>query len=561
VRSPEELLVKTRKETITMGYIHSHEVRRSLETSPNASSSDDTRGDILRLEAQQRIEMPSNDAKEKFLDLTDLPKDLWWQVYIDAPFHEDAMKKSNPGRLFDDQRSPGYQRSMIEALDTFVVNKELQQKDIDYDLYTKIHQCATSYIFHKEIGSDQREWMSRPNGISSDSPYPFTFARLNPIPEEGVARQERLAALEEMRHENINGVPLYTDHPDYDAEKQQWLREMNKHQTYDFLEYICDHGFMNLKNHAPDMNEMLQELNIKDKPQGIIMGITSTHDRSVAMLPLYSPGQGPEIISACFREYNDSMKRPDQSRDQILRDIARLVRQVHMVHQKYDGMGRTNTCILLNKELVRRGFCPTILPEGPGVFGGLKTLDGLVKDIRDGMRKFQEAVETSKVRPQEGSVLEVNKLQESSYEALDHQIRKVNTIEGKQSFEHHTLTCLQTENKKQWLEGTINKLAMIYHGMDIINRYQHNEQFKDLFMENSEEFFRDSPPDERFKIDKQDSAGKVFMERYGIDFLKSDLGKEWFKRDDGKQWLESYSGKIFVKRHKEDFSELALPSI
>ncbi|RKH65187.1 hypothetical protein D7V93_06380 [Corallococcus llansteffanensis] len=73
----------------------------------------------------------------------------------------------------------------------------------------------------------------------------------------------------------------------------------------------------------------------------------------------------------------------------LLRLIARTVRALHVGHFFSDGNGRLNIFVVLNKLLTDNGFSPVVLPYGPSVFGGLKPVDKLVEDIRQGMVLFQ----------------------------------------------------------------------------------------------------------------------------------------------------------------------------
>jgi hypothetical protein len=51
----------------------------------------------------------------------------------------------------------------------------------------------------------------------------------------------------------------------------------------------------------------------------------------------------------------------------------------------------------MNYLLKKEGFCPAILPNGPEVFGGTKTLDGLVEDMLLGMHEFIKVVKQHKL--------------------------------------------------------------------------------------------------------------------------------------------------------------------
>ncbi len=61
---------------------------------------------------------------------------------------------------------------------------------------------------------------------------------------------------------------------------------------------------------------------------------------------------------------------------------------------KVGGNEQTHT-FLLNKWLVEEGFSSTILPNGLKVFEGAKTIDGIVKDMVEGMHSFKNEVDKS----------------------------------------------------------------------------------------------------------------------------------------------------------------------
>src|SRR5579872_351392 len=104
--------------------------------------------------------------------------------------------------------------------------------------------------------------------------------------------------------------------------------------------------------------------------------------------PLYSDEEGPQHIDAIFESYYDRKTKPSQTKYERLQEIARVVRNIAVVHQKVDAIGRTTVFGLMNKLLIEEGFCPVILPESQSIFGGRKTIDGLVEAMLIGMHSF-----------------------------------------------------------------------------------------------------------------------------------------------------------------------------
>jgi hypothetical protein len=339
---------------------------------------------------KEQIEKHLNRLPKSLPTLLDLPRKEWWRLYIDAPPSMTIRQIKDPERLFDEELWPGYQESMIKTLESIAVPKnEYQQKDLDYDGYTELHQLAT-----QSVPTRQQEWMRKPNGMSKDKGQ-ITFCTLPAIPKDAPGRRERQAALKELHNQRINGLPLFSEHPNFDAQRQKWLVKMDGYATGEIFEELLrgDDERALLKSR----DEIMNALHITDDPQGIIMGITHTDNGTVSLLPLYPPDKGPKHVQAILKSYSDGKKVPNQTPLNRLREIGATARALLLIHQKYDGMGRTNVFTFVNKCLIEEGFCPTILPNGSGVFGGAKTVDGLVEDMVVGMHDFTETVRRHKL--------------------------------------------------------------------------------------------------------------------------------------------------------------------
>jgi len=350
---------------------------------------------------QQKIVIERKTRIEKYLNTLpeqeNRPKlkgyeNLLWQLYIDADRQDEAMEKypNNPGELFDHDQEKGYQASMENAFKTISARIETsQQVDLNYEGYRKLHQLVTEFIEPAEV----RELMRRSNGISNDHPQQFTFSTLAPIPKDGPERLERLAALEEMRNKFINELPLFIDHPKFDAKKQQWLINTHKFtlslNTHWFLYDIAKFQVGNTPVFGYDApyarnpsskDTIMQKLWIDDDPQGIIMGITSSFDGTVAMLPLYSQSEGQKHVNTILKSYYEGRKVAGQNAYQRLGEIADTVDMLTVVHEPFDGNGRF-AFAYLNQLLLEEDFCPTKLPNPQELFGGRKTRDGKVEEI------------------------------------------------------------------------------------------------------------------------------------------------------------------------------------
>src|SRR5260370_23703170 len=235
---------------------------------------------------------------------------------------------------------------------------------MDYEEYTKCHRLATEHL-----PEDKRQHMCQENSLvrlpTNDMP---TYHVLLP-PKNVREREERDAALEEMRKERINGLPLLQD----------WPPNVEPLQASD--------GFYpEILSQLPRgivIGQKIADLFVIDKERGITLGKDST-----LMLPLSSRDEGRGLVDAILASYYDGRKIPGQTKYQRLIEISKTIRQLNMVHQKRDGMGRLHYFGILNKFLQEEGFPPTILPNRPTGWGGEKTLDETAKGILDGMYTF-----------------------------------------------------------------------------------------------------------------------------------------------------------------------------
>lgn len=322
-------------------------------------------------ERKERIEKLLEELPQIRPTLSDLPREQWWKLYIDAPMHEEAQKLSDPGCFFDQDQSPGYQQSMINLFEKVLVPaKNGSQKDMNYDEYTEIHKIGTEYI-----PSYVRKTVMRISSGIKENDNLFIYYGLKPM--EGSEIQERLTALKEMRAERINGLPLF----------QNWqsLEE-------DFVEQIT-HKIAQSPPQAITVGWVRHDYTqtrLHGEPfYGAVPGFT-------IMIPAYREEEGPRHVNTILESYYQGRERPNQKEYQRLREIARTVRALHVMHPKADGNGRTHIFGLMNKWLIEEGFTPAILPNGPEVFGGLKTLDGLVEDMLNGTYLFLKAVKPNR---------------------------------------------------------------------------------------------------------------------------------------------------------------------
>jgi hypothetical protein len=319
-------------------------------------------------ERKKRIDNLLKELPQNRPTLNNLPRKQWWKLYIDAPMHDKAQERCvDPGRFFDRDESPGYQQSMINLFKKVLVpaSKE-SQNNMNYSDYDEIHVYAND-----KLDDINKNKMIKKGGIlklEKDSLY--TFYELEPI--VGLETQERLAALKEMQEELINGRPLF----------QIW---QSKENTPDqIVEEILR------SPHSPQAIRVGFVVQIQEQVQ------RQRRPGFITMVPSFLQEDGPRHVNAILHSYYQGREIPNQTEYQRLREIARAVRNLHVLHPKVDGNGRTHIFGLMNKWLIEEGFTPAILPNGPKVFGGLKTLDGLVEDMLKGMHSFIKEVEQNR---------------------------------------------------------------------------------------------------------------------------------------------------------------------
>ena len=285
--------------------------------------------------------------------------------------HEEAQKLSDPGRFFDKDRSPGYQKGMIKLFEKVLVPAQYRgQDDMNYNDYNEIHEIPVKYA-----PNEKKAKMRKNGGISGDG---YNFYGLSPMKEEEI--QERLTALQEMREERINELPLFQN---WQSLKEKFLEEIARKIVQSSDPPAITVGWV--RHNYTETNKRC------DQYYGAMPGF-------IIMLPAYLKEEGPKNVNTVLKRYYQDRGEQNQTEYQRLREIARTVRALHIMHPKYDGNGRTHIFGLMNKWLIEEGFCPAILPNGARVFGGIKTLDGLVEDMLVGMHSFIKEVEEDQKR-------------------------------------------------------------------------------------------------------------------------------------------------------------------
>jgi hypothetical protein len=344
----------------------SHDLETFLNIDPNLEVN-------KVLERKERIETLLEALPEVRPTLSDLPREQWWKLYIDVPMHQEAQKLSDPGHYFDKDESPGYQQSMTDLFEQVLVPAQNGSREsMNYEDYTKIHDIATEHI---------------PGYRKSIARIPVGFSIENNYNEEGASRYglgnigdkemyERIAAFQELREERVNSLPILQDWRSTKYDITTRTQELAQYSPNAIVVSWVDHTDHTCKAY---------------RQYTCCIG-----DGDIEIMTAYEKKDGPQHVNAILQRYYQGRARPNQTEYQRLTEIARTVRALHVMHPKGDANGRTHIFGLMNKWLIEEGFPPAILPNGPGVFGGLKTLDGLVEDMLDGMHAFENAIEESR---------------------------------------------------------------------------------------------------------------------------------------------------------------------
>jgi len=279
-----------------------------------------------------------------------LGREHWWKLFMDKKFHDRPENKHEPGMFFDKDKSPGYYRSMMEAFQKAIIKD--RGKKVNYERYTEYHDLVSKYISSGKKTGEMRR-LGGKEAVSSFTIPPMPVreekeAKLTP--EKDAELLERQNALAEMKEEKVHDRPLLT-------------------------------GFDKSKGYGRQDKTVSSYVHVPGE---------KAH---MAIETKYPVLEGRLLVNTILKGHYDG--NHEGGSRAMIRSIAKTIRALHVGHFFVDGNGRHNIFLLMNKLLVDGGFEPSILPNGPDVFGGLKTVDGLVKDMEEGMGAFRELVKST----------------------------------------------------------------------------------------------------------------------------------------------------------------------
>jgi hypothetical protein len=271
--------------------------------------------------------IPPQARRSRTLD--ELPKEKWWKLFIDKKYHG----QHDPETYFDRDQSSGYSTAMRKAFEVTLCKRgECFGVRVDAKLYLALHGLVISGVLINEKGSKWSEYTS--DKVTTFGMYNWEHWEQDPK-AFGIAEQEVSDAIKEMCKEGL----IYT---------------------------------------------LDQAMSLQKKAEIGVRVITAMGRAQIG----YTSGECSVRVGKIFSIYYEAMGVTDD-REQRLAIIARTIRALHVGHFFRDANGRLNIFVLLNKLLSDAGFCPVILPHGPEVFGGMKTIARLMEDIEDGMRAFR----------------------------------------------------------------------------------------------------------------------------------------------------------------------------
>jgi hypothetical protein len=305
------------------------------------------------LARRENIERLINDLPQSMPRVTDLDARRMYRLYIDEDYRSKAEQEhpTNPGKVFDGFE-PGYQRGVTDAIDHYLKDPTKQVR-FSYDTFRGLRETLSRYSDERRqrnIRMDNGVFRGQTGEVRPTGAYPL-YRR----DDSTATLQEHEAALAEMQNDHVQGVPLCTRNAE-------------------------------LKSEDDVRNRFAQ---VYDPRQAITISVPDGADPyRTLMIPNYPRSDNKALTDAIFQEHYDKQAQGNQTKYERLTEIVKTWRRKQVAHTSVDGNGRSNITIGLNKMLIDEGFCPTILPESPRVFGGAKTLDGLVEDVVVGMHRF-----------------------------------------------------------------------------------------------------------------------------------------------------------------------------
>ncbi|WP_044506242.1 hypothetical protein, partial [Mycobacterium simiae] len=259
-------------------------------------------------------------SRRKVAPLGDIvPANHWWRLYIDPQHHAAAVERDDPGSLYDEDQSPGFQANMEHAFEMFLNNPKRLTQRVDSTEYSDMHWEVTHGIPDSDFEVADVDEYHVFHSILADGPA------------------------DDLLTEQVDGHPLVTMAP-------------------------ADLG--KFKPLPPSFGD------------DVIVTISSSWGKKIPEIRTELPERKVSgMIDAVFGQYYDDIAAADTEHDQ-LRAIGRVVRTLHVMHPHNDGNGRLNINLLLPRLLLANGFSPVITHSMADLFSGGFSLDQIATALR-----------------------------------------------------------------------------------------------------------------------------------------------------------------------------------
>jgi hypothetical protein len=255
---------------------------------------------------------------------------IWWLAFLAARDHEQAVVRfpDDPGRLYDEDLSPGFRAAMVRAFRHLLDPPDRRFPRIDAVAYKRLHDMVISGQ------GDAHSW----SGDPEESPVSFSVN----APQ---VSDDLLAG-------RVAGRPLVTVDPGLPDATLVGLAEGPRGQQRD-----------------PGVINWLR----RDSRGELTVAVGYDQDEA--------PGLADAALNAYYAEVATAVDAGGR-----LRAIARVIRNLHVLHLFPDGNGRLNIYLLLPALLLANGFRPVIHKDASTMFNGGWSLDQIVSLLRAGQR-------------------------------------------------------------------------------------------------------------------------------------------------------------------------------
>jgi hypothetical protein len=247
----------------------------------------------------------------------------------------------DPGRIYDLDRSSGFQQGMLRAFKQVLDRLDRRFERLSAAAYKGLHDLVTAGL------TDKPSWAGEP----SDEPF------------ESPTHTERLA--EDMLAEIIAGRPLVAALSDQPGPPGD--------------------GSSQSPHSGPRESEALTGL-----------GRSLIGNRMVLQVR-YRRDEAPGLVDAALDAYYAEIGAAADDSARLMA-IARVVRRLHVMHPFEDANGRLNVYLLLPALLLANGLRPVIHPDLHEMFSGGWSLDQIVTVLRAGQPGSGGAAEDSSGR-------------------------------------------------------------------------------------------------------------------------------------------------------------------